>query len=137
PTKQVRVRYEAIIHAMLDWFLRLYAPPSSVNFVLDAAETALALVHPKLIESLPTTEQDTEGTTNDNEVVDWRSGSVLISWLETAETLLPRLPLSQEQTARLYQMLRWLDEPTPGVRRKRVSISVLFAAYTAGAATLA
>src|SRR5262249_8952055 len=58
PAEPIKVRYEVVIRELLNWFSRLYPPPAAADFVLDAAETALALVPPSLIDRLPRTEQD-------------------------------------------------------------------------------
>jgi hypothetical protein len=143
PAEPVKVRYGAIIQVLLEWFHRLYPPTGVEDFVLDAAETALALVPPSLIEKSPRTEQDEmekeDGDDHDNDgsAGDWRDDTPFVGWLRQARAYEAFPAWTSAHDVRLFRLWRWLDEPVPGARRQRPDLSVLLRAYAAGGATLA
>jgi hypothetical protein len=143
PFPPVKVRYEAVIRPLLAWLQQLYPPPGAVDFLLDAAEAALALVPPALLDKLPRTEQDEVEEDNDpyreddGSVVEWRDNSPFVRWLEQAKASRKKPGWTSAHDVRLFQLCRWLDEPVPGARWHRPDLDLLLAAYAAGAATLA
>jgi hypothetical protein len=143
PAQPVKVHYEALIRALLVWFRRLYPPAGAADFVLDAAETALALVPPSLLDKTPRTEQDAVEKDNayddeeDDSVVEWRDNSPFARWLSVAQEPRKVPDWTSTHDLRLFQLCRWLDEPVPGARRRRPELGLLLTAYAAGAATLA
>ncbi len=143
PFPPVKVRYGVLIEVLLRWFQRLYPPPGAADFVLDAAETALALVPLSLRDKVPRTEQDEiEKEPGDNEddndsVVEWRDGTPFVSWLNQAHGYRKAPGWVGAFDARLFRLRRWVDEPVPGARRHRSDLADLLLAYAAGVATLA
>ncbi len=140
PAKPVNVRYEAVITGLLGWFTRLYPPSGAADRVLDAAEAALALVPASLVDSTPLAEQDEikdEDHDDDDEVDDWREDTPFTNWLNQAQLCREQPGWTRSHDVRLYRLCRWLDEPVPGARRKRVDLGILLCAYSAGAANLA
>jgi hypothetical protein len=143
PSEPVKVRYETIIRALLGWFQRLYPPSGAADFVLDAAETAVALVPQSLLDKVPRTEQDEieqdneDDEEDDDSVVEWRENTPFVRWLGQAQASRKMPGWTSEHDVRLFRLCRWLDEPVPGARRKRPDLANLLAAYAAGSATLA
>ncbi|HEV3438164.1 MAG TPA: hypothetical protein VG122_12440, partial [Gemmata sp.] len=144
PAKPVKVRYQAVIDGMLKWFVKCYPIQEGVaDFVLDAAETALALVPPSLIDKLPRTQQDEAEDDDDDDdddeekVEEWRDDSPFIGWLNKAREFRNSTGWTGEHNSRLYRLCQWLDEPGSGFRRHRPGISDLLPAYAVGSATLA
>jgi hypothetical protein len=146
----VKVRYVLLVEAFLGWFNRLYPPQGAADFLLDAAETALALVPPSMLDRTPRTEQDeTEPQDKDDEeedaVAEWREYdpfvrwdfSPFVGWLNQAQQYQQSPGWTSDHDVRLFRLCRWLDEPMPGARRCRPDLGVLLSAYAAGAATLA
>jgi hypothetical protein len=139
PYPPVKVRYQALIQALLPWFLRVFPVKGAADFVLDAAETALALIPPPVFERMPRADQEEMNFAyNDpNAPVEWREQSVFVRWF----TLVPaakRMPGSKtEHDVRLFRLNRWMDEPAPEVARRRPPIDIVLAAYKAGEATIA
>lgn len=144
-TERVKVRYGPIIDRLLNWFLKLHPPAGTADFLLDAAETALAAVPQTVIDKLPTTEADAEETpsnpyqylSEDDSADAWRSGyqSPFLRALELAKHQEEWLPgWGPDHDARLFRLCRWVDEPIPGVRRQRPSLEVIFKGYATGAA---
>jgi hypothetical protein len=141
PFAPVKVRYEAVVDALLEWFVRLHPPAGAADFALDAAETALALVPPSLLDKTPRAEQDEtetdeEDDDEDDEAAEWREDGPFVRWLDRAREF-RRLPgWTGDHDARLFRLGRWLDEPVPGARRHRAALADLLPAYAGGAATL-
>src|SRR5204862_8344158 len=138
----VKVRYEAIIRALLGWFQKLYPPSGAADFVLDAAETALALVPQSLLDKTPRAEQDEsekddEDDEEDDDAAEWRENTPFVRWLEQAQASRKMPGWTSAHDVRLFRLCRWLDEPVPGARRKRPDLAILLAAYAAGSAPLA
>ncbi|VTU00293.1 heat repeat-containing protein : Uncharacterized protein OS=Pseudanabaena biceps PCC 7429 GN=Pse7429DRAFT_3714 PE=4 SV=1: DUF4132 [Gemmataceae bacterium] len=142
----VRLRYEDLISQLLDWFAKLYRPSGASDFLLDAAESVLALVPRIVIDQTPLaaaggegTDEDGGGDDDDVSVIEWREDDALQTWLRLAaanqEAAAP--DWTPEHDARLFRLERWRDEPVPGARRLRPHLSHLLPAYAAGAATLA
>ena len=142
PGVQVAVRFDDLIERLLEWFEKLHPPAGASDFLLDAAETALALVPPALVEQTPRPatpgEVDDDDKDDDkNEVFEWRTDGVFNRWLGFAENNRKAADWTPAHDARLYRLAHWLDEPTPGVKRVRPDLGILLPAYAAGAATLA
>lgn len=143
PYPPVKVRYEGVVQALLDWLQRLYPPPGAADFMLDAAETALALTPPSLLDKTPRTEQGESGEEDgsdraaDESVVEWREDTPFVRWLGRTVEANELSGWSATHDARLFRLCRWLDEPAPGARRKRPDLPILLGGYAAGATTLA
>lgn len=118
---------------LLDWLLRLHPPVECVDFVLNAAESALALV-PDLAWQLNAEEAavlegagdslgglvgyDPLGVLKKARGITvkarWRQhDSPYITWLNVAQTVIARAPQlwTPAQHARRWRLLRWVDEP--------------------------
>jgi hypothetical protein len=143
--------------SLLSWLLRMDPPAGSVDFLLDAAEGALALLPPETLlrpEREPATEAGgaTEGTDPETGV-SWRDcRSPFQVWFQVAdmvENFAPGL-WSPEQQVRRWRLLRWVDEPfrprefgggeaaptrSRCLPRHRADIKSVTQAYRAGGAT--
>ena len=130
PSPAVPVRY-AIIPKLLAWFAKLRPTVGAADFHLRATEHALAHVPPAALARVYPA-----FTWNDR---DWRIESPLIVPLKLAREYRDTRPAdwTKDHDARLYQMLRWMDQPGTPVRRCRVQPNELLDAYAAGAASLA
>jgi hypothetical protein len=142
PAAPIKVRYDGLIGALLQWFRRLHALAGAADFALDAAETALALVPPSWIDKLPRAESDGDEADDDEddddaEAVEWRDDTPFARWLCQACEYRAAPDWTADHDGRLFRLDRWLDEPAPGVRRHRPDLGDLLAAYAAGGATLA
>ena len=143
--KRMPLRYDGIIDQLLNWFEKLYPPTGTSEFLLNAAETALAHVPPIVIEQTPKArygdEEDDDDDDDDDdfdyETVQWREEDAFTDWLQRANTNSEAKDWTPEHSKRLFNLYRWLDEPTTGRQRKRPAFAVVLDAYKAGAATLA
>jgi hypothetical protein len=118
---------------LLEWLIRLQPPAGGLDFILDAAESALALVPARCLEL---TEEEAEGVRQANSPVQelvnydpqgllrklagleakgaWRNKeSPFGVWLNVGATLLNYAPQlwTPEHHARHWKLLRWMDEP--------------------------
>jgi hypothetical protein len=121
------------VASVLDWLLRLFPPTGGVEFSLDAAESALALVSR---ESLQFTEQEAAKTKELDESSgdfgqhDWRkiqartalmqskagwreAHAPFLAWPLVARVFFDHAPQLWRPAlhARHWKLLRWLDEP--------------------------
>lgn len=143
PGRPVPLRYDGLVDALADWLLKLYPPAGAADFLLDAAETALALVPPLVVEQTQLARTDDGGDDDfdddddDNPVANWRQEDEFEDWLNRAERHRGQDGWTAAHDARLFKLFRWRDEPIPGAERLRPDTDVLLAGYAAGAATLA
>ncbi len=142
PKEAVKLHYEDLITQLLSWFEKLYRPSGASDFLLDAAETALALIPQIVIDQTPLAtdgEDDDEDNDDDEDsVIEWRTDDAVQTWLRlaTANQDAAVADWTPAHDARLFQLEHWRDQPIPGVQRLRPDLSVLLAAYAADAATL-
>jgi hypothetical protein len=135
----VGVRYSGLIERLLEWFEKLHPPAGAADFLLDAAETALALVPDSAVEQTPPApigdEDDDDKTTPEDKPVEWRTGYGFDRWLDAAGKRRGDSGWTPKHDARLWRLSRWLDEPVPGSARLRPGLPVLLAGYEADVAT--
>jgi Family of unknown function (DUF5724)/Domain of unknown function (DUF4132) len=138
--KNVDVRYPGVVSTVLKWFIRLHPPAGGPDFVLDAMETAFALVPETELRYLP--------KEDDWEDENWRgSDSPFTPWDQLASSYddLDAKSWTDQHSIRLYHLSRWCDQPfgkagntskdgRPLPRERPVS-AILLAAHHAGGAT--
>lgn len=145
PKERVAVRYEDLVQSLLVWFEKLYPPAGASDYVLDAAETALALVPTSVIEQTPEARPSDEDDDEDDSdleddgdgIGEWRNENAFTLWLYSAGRRRTAADWTSAHDARLFRLYRWRDEPLPGRVRLRPDLSILLAGYKAGEATLA
>ncbi|BAZ26431.1 hypothetical protein NIES4073_73380 [Kalymmatonema gypsitolerans NIES-4073] len=123
-----QLRYADIISKVCQWLIRLFPQAETVNFLLDAVATSFTLIP----ESEFTQVQQ-------NPHNDWRNSDALFRWLNIAkyhQSLCPEQWNDTDQL-RLWQLLHWLDQPSPQVLRKRPKLQEVLQAFRLGAATVA
>ncbi|MBN1318590.1 MAG: DUF4132 domain-containing protein [Anaerolineales bacterium] len=122
-----KLRYQGVIHGILDWFLYLNSTEDSIDLILDGIGKTLKLIpRPELLKLF-------------EEFGNWRTNRQLFSWLNIARRVRDLSPKVWEDRhhIRLWQQLRWLDEPTSSSSRLRPEIIEVINAYNAGGATKA
>jgi uncharacterized protein DUF5724/uncharacterized protein DUF4132 len=109
--KPKRLRYEGLEMTLLQWMLRLHPPAGAVDFLLDAVETSLAQVPEKVIWK----------ERKERWEPDWRNDERYITWLTLAREHRTMFPAQWEDRhhARLWPLLRWLDEPQAKGEREK------------------
>ncbi len=138
------LKYPSIVEAVLLWLLALDRPQQTITLCLDIAETALALVPEADLLSLTTIDsQQTHYPWMFTESPDWRQMEIISSWIESkvvwlAERLVPDEAEEQNtsQGQRIWNLLRYLDEPIAGAPRRRPSVDFLLTAYLTELATI-
>jgi hypothetical protein len=127
----VKLRHDDLIRTILQWLLRLHAPMGAAAFLLDATETAFALVpdeaRRKVVNLRDWSKRDR----------DWRAFSPAETWVEAANELRDLMPgvWTEEHKLRWWHLMHWRDTPSPGVARMRPDLPDLLPALAAGAVT--
>jgi len=121
-------RYPWIAESLLLWQLRSSSPENAVEFLLDALECTLALLPPEALVGKDKSFDDDD---------DWRLDSGLLAYLNLARLHRELWPAqwSAEHHIRLWRLLRWMDEPAPGVPRHRPLLEDVLHALKAGGVT--
>lgn len=140
----VPVKYDDLMLQLKDWFNKLYRPAGAIDFTLDAAETALAMVPAVVVgqtkrAAVPNEDDDSgkDDDTDNAEVASWRRKNEFENWLRRAAACQGDPGWTADHDVRLYRLFHWRDEPVPGATRMRPGTNVLLAGYAAGAANLA
>ena len=141
-----KLRYESVVDDLVSWLTRMDATPASHDYLLKAAETALAMVP----------EPELGRLTNERYSVDYyhlawrRYDAPYVQWLAMARNYQHDClnGWTDDHAARFWQLHRWVDEPqvkevTLGgkakkgltVPRERPDFEILVRALKAGAAT--
>jgi len=119
--------------SLVEWLMRLWPPPAAADFILNAAESALAFVPSPLLEL---TEPEAEALSASDQPLSellnfdpeellpklaglrtkarWRhEESPFMIWLGLAEELFQHSPQvwSEPQHVRYWRLRRWVDEP--------------------------
>ncbi|HEX2476927.1 MAG TPA: DUF5724 domain-containing protein [Lacipirellulaceae bacterium] len=140
------LRYQRVVAEVIEWLMFLN-PRDAHDYLLDALESAYALMSDDRLKELvepPKKEGKLRGKLRliypqYDDDSDWRDARALDMWVD-AMSMNERTSGTEPNTAqqvRLWQLLRWLDEPIAGARRRRVETSLLRVAYSEGAANLA
>ncbi|MHB8838822.1 MAG: DUF5724 domain-containing protein, partial [Gemmatimonadaceae bacterium] len=103
---------------VLKWMVKLHPPAGAVDFILDAAETALAMVDPAwcvVTDADRAQQQEYLHTVNvlPPRSLEWRWSLPFTLWMdlvETFHTLAPQV-WTPAQYARAWRLWRWIDEP--------------------------
>jgi HEAT repeat protein len=122
------LHYESIISSVLDWMIRSHPVKDDVSFLLDALETS--------VSRIPNAE-----LTGVNELyVGMRTRAISLQRLAYLHICRWHRQIrseawQDEHHARLWAVVRWLDEPKPGLLRYRPNLEDALFAQRAGAAS--
>lgn len=118
--------YPGVVVTLLGWLMRLYPATGAVDFLLDAVEFSATLIP---VESVPQMDEQPSD--------DWSRDGKLLGWLELARLHRRTHPSAwgEAHLARLWRLLRFIDEPKPGARRRRPPLEEAMAAFGVWAAT--
>ena len=131
-TQRQKLRYGHLVNDLVNWMLYLHPPQSAVDFLLDAAEAATALVPEAEVRTLTEPRKTTRSYYDEDP--DWRNAKVFSMWIYWYRW---RNTFSREQATRWWRLLHWLDEPIAGAQRDRPDLSIVMVGYEHGVATLA
>jgi hypothetical protein len=140
PANLPELKYQRVLGFLLDWLVFL-SRCRATDFLLDALETAQALVPPGDLAGLtqPLPEAQWFSPPSDGKVEpDWRDAVPFLLWYVAACHHLGEYwhRLTPEQEIRVWRLLAWYREPIPGARRRQQA-GGLFVAYEHRAAGLA
>lgn len=127
PGKRPKVKYEVVLEALLGWMVLMYPPTRLADHALDQLEAALALV--PVAEIRPGKHAEVSAA----RAAVWPA----VNFATNARTCCKVFGSNWEpdHEGRLFRLLRFLDEPSPGWPRKRPDFELVIAAFAAGAAT--
>jgi hypothetical protein len=121
-------------HRLALWLLRLHSPEPepTIDFLLDAAEYSLSLI-PETVLGRTKKAEEADNTGDEG----WRVRSRFLGWFHAARAHHLQSPAfwTGAQVTRLWNLLRFFDEPISGARRMRPEITEVLAAFRIGAAT--
>ncbi|MEZ6142491.1 MAG: DUF5724 domain-containing protein [Zavarzinella sp.] len=136
PEPPIRLRYQAIIEQLLNWFVACYLPKGGADFALQATETGLSMVPQKLLELAP------DPTVKvryywESSFQDWRDQQWAIVWLQLVRKIRTHHPKNWKKNHRskFWQLLRWFEQPLPHNGQLRPYITDLLDAYEIDEAT--
>lgn len=125
-----RLRHGYLIFPLLRWLVRSHPPSGAVDFLLDAMETAFAMVPANALKRVV----DLDDWQHRDK--DWRNDSPAQLWEQNLNVYLAVQPedLTPEQRLRRWRLLHWRMQPAPDVGRMLPDVEITLEAYAAGAA---
>ena len=130
--QRMEIRYSGTVERILSWLIWLYEAPNSADFVLNMLEDSYASIFNSLVKQNLAENGYAEGPHSG-----WRS-RFDSPYLRKLERVRQYRHLCAGWTARhharMYGLLRWIDEPLPGADRHRPQLQEVLWAYEAGAA---
>ncbi len=128
-SKSRQIRYPQLVRGIVFWLLYLNPPTGVPDFLLDAVDTLFARVP----QSSSAMETDLETPYRG----DWRGNGNRTIWLSYARRHRAMYPgeWTAAHHARLWGLVRWMDEPGNGVARYRPGVEEVAQAVAIGAAT--
>ncbi|MBZ0319218.1 MAG: DUF5724 domain-containing protein [Anaerolineae bacterium] len=128
---KLRLAYPQLVQSILVWLIVLHPHEHAINFLLDAVEAKFASISGDTLKAVLPKE--------DRYHHDWRSNyhSSTTALLQTLYNYRHWLPLAwtDEHQIRLWQLLRWLDEPLEGAIRHYPPLEEVLNAWRLGVAT--
>lgn len=106
--------YTPVVTALLPWFAARELQPAWIDALLDGLQGALAAVPAKAVAKLPRLADLVRARWAHRDLgPDWRTNPVIEGWWSAALTLEQLRPhlWTPAQRARLWQLVRFLDEP--------------------------
>jgi len=129
----LQLSYPAVVNGVLGWLIPLQGiSAAALDFLLDRAETTLAGISIAELESEESDQQQPWGHNDVRSHLLWQNESLQL--LQRFFTWFPS-SWTPAHIIRYWQLLHWLDQPTPALLRRRPPLKILLAAYRAGAAT--
>lgn len=109
-----RLNYEPIISAVLKWLIRSYRTPNEAPFLLDALETSVSRTPISVLAGV-----EHSSITRIIRTITFSHNTQRLAYLNICRWHRAIYPESwqNEHHARLWEIVRWLDEPEPGIPR--------------------
>lgn len=136
-----KLRYTGIIDDVLEWLYYLHPVDGAIDYLLDAAESALALVPAEALAAprpaLKPNQKKVPYYMRDEEPEIWREMQPYVMWKDAAEEHFKTYSKSMtpQQRLRWWRLQHWADTPIPGEHRNRPEIDDVLAAWKAGEAS--
>lgn len=133
-----KFRYLSQVCGILDWLFFSEIPKGCTDYLLDCTENTLAHVTDEMQKALVSNEPKAKKRHYwDEDEDDWREEKVFQAWPELLDQFFNRtsIKLTAEQVRRKWQLDRFIDEPCPGAKRRRLELEQVANAYKAKLAT--
>lgn len=127
------LRHPGVVHHVLEWLVSEAATVDVVDECLDAVEATWARVPFTIVQATPGPLE----LGSRPQARDWREVTASHPWSTVLRGLHATDPsvFDARRIGRLFQLMRWLDEPRSGCGRRPVNNALLLGAHDAGAAT--
>ncbi len=139
--KRVEVQYGRILQGIVNWLMFLHRPAGVEDFLLDAAETWLALVpqdcHDDLVHFAKSGERPSQYSSDGSVLVDWRIQYGAHEWYAALGNRMLYPDETPERFARRWKLAWFYNQPVPGALRNRPHLEMYLEAHRAGLASLA
>lgn len=132
--RTLNVRYDLVIEHLIDWLIRMYPAPGSVDLLLDVLETGLARL-PVAYENVR--QVACTGTGLQTVLNDWHEVHLPESWrflIDRHQRASPEQWTAQHRI-RLWHLANWLGSALPDKHVLRGTLDLAVDAYHQGAAT--
>jgi len=122
------LNYKEVIHSIVEWLVWTHPVKGETDFILDALE--------KSVERISFSELTKMEEVYGGRKIRHHLGDKL-AYLKIARWLRDSRPdtWTDEHHARMWRLVRWLDEPKPELPKKYVTLDDALLAYQVGAAT--
>jgi hypothetical protein len=135
--KLPKFKYDRILSDVLDWLFYLHPQQGVVDYLLDAAEAAFAMVPVDLLNKPREERASNSRRFSFHEPPEcWREFLPFAAWMSAAESsdFSLRSEWITAQNLRLWRLQHWRDWPTPGTSRERPDLALLLLAWQRGEA---
>lgn len=137
----LEIKYERVLDDVIHWLIFLHRPAGVEDFLLDAAETWMALVpqccQEDLVHFATAGETPSEYAPSGNERIDWRIQYGNHEWYSAVSDARLNREETPERFARRWKLACYFNQPVPGALRNRPGLEMTLQAYRAGLASLA
>lgn len=126
---RIKLRYERIVHDILEWLFYAAIPKGALDYLLDCAENTAASVTDAMLTEMISEKAKRHNRWDDEE--DWRGEEVFNVWPELLDSFVERsnMELTSAQYARNFSLDRFWDQPIAGCSRNPVSLMALLEAH--------
>ncbi|WP_010581728.1 DUF5724 domain-containing protein [Schlesneria paludicola] len=135
----VRLKYDGIVQSVLGWLYYLHRPEGVEEYLLDSAETYLALVPQSCHDDLVILAEAGESPSpyeRDRVRIDWRDQYGTEEWYSALSNRLLYVRETPAQFQRRWNLACFYSQPIPGAEKQRPGLEMSIHAYAAGLATL-
>ncbi len=125
------LNHTVMMHSIIRWLIRIYPPKNGLDFLLDALEENVRLIPAEDISRVYLPHINAQSK---RRVLDIGKDIVFLDLCRTYKKFFPN-DWKKSHSARLWYVLRWIDQPKPRIERILPEFEEALGAWDAGAAT--